>query len=808
MATDCIHLQLYRDNKERRKNATTKSSLSLEGFLGMETGFTLDKESNTMALICSEMTVILGFDSRETLLQWQAKLRVHLPEGQQFLVQLTHLPARSKLATGPARVHLQDKSFCIVTGIPPKLSGTWTLQQLRKYGLIEGKFCFEGGSSCGKGEGLHVLHTNQADELSRAFDLASSGKLVAERKAVLKKSQLDSLCRLSATPNCVRKRITGHHESTESSRPLLSTSSGTNSSGSDGSGCDGCSDVLRFSSCNGSLDICDCSSDETYSSKSTCYTSLRWSSISGGSSRGPGHGFPSLVSLPCDVGDSELSTNGKLSENHRCVFSFSSCGRCGRNFCSGLDGNECPTDVSNNMASRTVSVNTISTLLTDFRASSPMTQNTNGCPRNNSHHHLNNGHHIHHHSLTNGNLNMDMTTGPGILSDRTSLCSQSSHSSSTSSAGSSTGYQSEYSVPRGSNHSLADTLSAMLYDRPKCAVRQGLDEGNITYGCQCDCSRSKTPVNGTTEAPGGHCSCPTSGSPKKQLAVLPVASNGQVPQTNPYLNYQIPRTALANMYIREKQAQANGHKNGAHQHHHQLNRNNDQSAPLVPPKTLLASEVYDIPKNFRDIICDQSKPSEPSKTFCPSPLVNNCHCIRPVPVNGQTRTALGKSCSNVANSSAIDGATLNRSNGRCCQRQMVHRTPSFNSNLSSSCSSQAISEDKPAHISTSGHLQSCRAKSNSVVDLNSSTVGQNHNYINIDYTVATGDEVKGSDIESQAISSETEAIAKSSANHNYVNMNFVQSSPSPYQNNGGLHLYPRTRPQPLIVEEPEEQEVV
>jgi hypothetical protein len=38
-----------------------------------------------------------------------------------------------------------------VTGIPPKLSGFWPLDQLRRFGAIDGKFCFEGGSFCGKG---------------------------------------------------------------------------------------------------------------------------------------------------------------------------------------------------------------------------------------------------------------------------------------------------------------------------------------------------------------------------------------------------------------------------------------------------------------------------------------------------------------------------------------------------------------------------------------------------------------------------------------------------------------------------------
>ena len=50
----------------------------------METGFTLDKESNTLALICREIVVILAFDSRESLIQWQVHVRNHTQEGEKI----------------------------------------------------------------------------------------------------------------------------------------------------------------------------------------------------------------------------------------------------------------------------------------------------------------------------------------------------------------------------------------------------------------------------------------------------------------------------------------------------------------------------------------------------------------------------------------------------------------------------------------------------------------------------------------------------------------------------------------------------
>lgn len=39
--------------------------------MGVESGFTLDKESNTIAIICQDVIVVLAFDTRERLIQWQ-----------------------------------------------------------------------------------------------------------------------------------------------------------------------------------------------------------------------------------------------------------------------------------------------------------------------------------------------------------------------------------------------------------------------------------------------------------------------------------------------------------------------------------------------------------------------------------------------------------------------------------------------------------------------------------------------------------------------------------------------------------------
>lgn len=81
--TDCLHLQLYRDSKDRYKQGQTKASLSLQHFLGVESGFTLDKESNTIAILCQDVIVVLAFDTRERLIQWQVS---YIPQQKYYFL--------------------------------------------------------------------------------------------------------------------------------------------------------------------------------------------------------------------------------------------------------------------------------------------------------------------------------------------------------------------------------------------------------------------------------------------------------------------------------------------------------------------------------------------------------------------------------------------------------------------------------------------------------------------------------------------------------------------------------------------------
>lgn len=52
---------------------------------------------------------------------------------------------------------------------------------------MDNRFCFEGGSSCGKGEGLYVFVTDIGDEITHTLKMASQGKLASKKRAAARK---------------------------------------------------------------------------------------------------------------------------------------------------------------------------------------------------------------------------------------------------------------------------------------------------------------------------------------------------------------------------------------------------------------------------------------------------------------------------------------------------------------------------------------------------------------------------------------------------------------------------------------------
>ncbi|GFU26857.1 protein Dok-7 [Nephila pilipes] len=637
---DCLHIQLYRDSKERCKNGPTKASLSLEDFLGLETGFTLDKESNTLAIICSELVVVLAFDNRELLIQWQVKIRANLVEEQQFLVQIAHVPSKSKLPCGPCRLHLQDHTFCLVSGVPPRLLGTWPIKELRRFGVIEGKFCFEGGSLCGKGEGLHVLLTNQCEELSQAMDLASKGKLLGKRKTLSRKnSMLESSTRMPLHKRC-------HLDSSKSSdHPLMS-------SGSEGSTCDACSEILRSS------DHCDhelmYSSSASSMKASSCRIHYRWPSCLsrwGQSSTTTASDVDSVdtvsIILSDFQGSSQAATMSKANghgQSLSCLcdtqgtWPFNQCTKCGRQFYSraSLQSSRAkPTSSPDHAAHEDTNGFSPQWTMDSLIGSTPCSQQS----KKESAYQLMNP-----------------------PSDRASLCSHASHSSSASASS-----ESEYSVPKNFMDTLYDKPKNMQHAlngfangapsesrRTSATTDQLVSNQSSADNCiVCPCHEPikdwmTSSMSTSQEKLVGHqeCACwnklsmsvrsevdirmvngrksasanpsPNS-SPKKTkynsgATTLKTTNNGVFDcdftctcgKADPYANYAVPRSAT--MLSKDV---SSGHSNGS-----------KDAKMYVPDPT----EDYDVPKKFTDMMsnCDMTQKSSAMKSMNNGP---SCSCM-------------------------------------------------------------------------------------------------------------------------------------------------------------------------------------
>ncbi|XP_052781078.1 uncharacterized protein LOC128217750 isoform X1 [Mya arenaria] len=173
---DRLLVYLYKDVRDAVKGLSAKSSFPLDGFYGLESGICIDKETSVLAIICNKQITLLAFDSRETLIQFEIKIRRSLGEEHQFPVRTIKVPSHSKLPLDLLRMHIHGSKFCLTGHIPPKILGSWQVSELRRFGAIDGKFCFEGGSRCGKGAGFHVLQTDQVEEISEIISRASAGK--------------------------------------------------------------------------------------------------------------------------------------------------------------------------------------------------------------------------------------------------------------------------------------------------------------------------------------------------------------------------------------------------------------------------------------------------------------------------------------------------------------------------------------------------------------------------------------------------------------------------------------------------------
>ena len=84
---------------------------------------------------------------------------VFVPD-RQFPVSLVKGPKDARLPLGKVKLCIQGQNLCIVTlGLsPPEVLSSWHVTDLRRFGVIDNKFCFEGGSQCGQTGGWMCFH--------------------------------------------------------------------------------------------------------------------------------------------------------------------------------------------------------------------------------------------------------------------------------------------------------------------------------------------------------------------------------------------------------------------------------------------------------------------------------------------------------------------------------------------------------------------------------------------------------------------------------------------------------------------------
>ncbi|KAM3590937.1 uncharacterized protein V6R79_019103 [Siganus canaliculatus] len=169
---DCLVLLVFKDKPDKVQGNKERSSLTLEEICGLEVGQWYEGVALTLAILCLNQAALLGFDSKETLLAWDARLRYSLGEVHRFSVGV--LPG-TKLESGPATLHLCNNLLALARDVPPVIIGHWNLPDLRRYGPVPNGFVFEGGTRCGYWAGVFLLASAESEQISFLFDCIVRG---------------------------------------------------------------------------------------------------------------------------------------------------------------------------------------------------------------------------------------------------------------------------------------------------------------------------------------------------------------------------------------------------------------------------------------------------------------------------------------------------------------------------------------------------------------------------------------------------------------------------------------------------------
>ncbi|KAM7366249.1 hypothetical protein PAMP_015703 [Pampus punctatissimus] len=169
---DCLVLLIFKDKSDKAHGNKERASVTLEEICGLETGQWYEGVAFTLAILCLNQAALLGFDSKEALQAWDARLRYSLGEVHRFSVGV--LPG-TKLENGPATLHLCNNLLALARDVPPVIIGHWNLPDLRRYGPVPNGFVFEGGTRCGYWAGVFLLASAESEQISFLFDCIVRG---------------------------------------------------------------------------------------------------------------------------------------------------------------------------------------------------------------------------------------------------------------------------------------------------------------------------------------------------------------------------------------------------------------------------------------------------------------------------------------------------------------------------------------------------------------------------------------------------------------------------------------------------------
>ncbi|KAJ8336112.1 hypothetical protein SKAU_G00394550 [Synaphobranchus kaupii] len=169
---DCLLLLAYKDKADKTKGHKERSSITLEDICGLEPILSYEGITYTLAILCLSQAVMLGFETRDGLLAWDARICYSLGEVHRFSVGVQ---PGTKLVSGPATLHLCNNLLGIARDLPPLIFAQWKLSDLRRYGAVPNGFVFEGGTRCGYWAGVFFLSCGEGEQISFLFDCIVRG---------------------------------------------------------------------------------------------------------------------------------------------------------------------------------------------------------------------------------------------------------------------------------------------------------------------------------------------------------------------------------------------------------------------------------------------------------------------------------------------------------------------------------------------------------------------------------------------------------------------------------------------------------